>query len=127
MAMVEFHQSNIKVLTADNFDQIISDHDIVLIDFWARWCHPCLVFAEVFESVAARYEDCLFAKVDIEKETVLAADFQIRSIPYLAILRQGVMVYANSGALPEAALIDLIEQAKKIDPDTLHSILIDKK
>lgn len=102
-------------LTKDNFGDVISKNDIVIIDFWAQWCGPCKAFSPIFEEVSKGYPEVLFAKVDIEHEQELAADFQITSIPMLMVLRQNVVVFAQAGVLPASALQDLIAQAKALD------------
>ncbi|MFF8605539.1 thioredoxin [Streptomyces sp. NPDC015346] len=107
-------------LTKENFDQIVSDNDFVLIDFWASWCGPCRQFAPVFEAASQRHEDLVFAKVDTEAQQELAAAFEIRSIPTLMIVRENVAVFAQPGALPEAALEDVIGQARKLDMDEVR-------
>ncbi|MFF3314872.1 thioredoxin [Streptomyces sp. NPDC003035] len=107
-------------LTKDNFDQIVSDNDFVLIDFWASWCGPCRQFAPVFEAASERHEDLVFAKVNTEAQQELAAAFEIRSIPTLMIVRENVAVFAQPGALPEAALEDVIGQARKLDMDEVR-------
>jgi thioredoxin 1 len=107
-------------LTKENFDQTVQDNDFVLIDFWASWCGPCRQFAPVYEKAAEENPDLVFAKVDTEAEPELAAAFNIQSIPTLMIVRDRVAVYAQPGALPEAALTDLIGQARRLDMDEVR-------
>jgi thioredoxin 1 len=107
-------------MTAENFDETVTGNDFVLVDFWAGWCAPCRMFAPVFERVSANHADIVFAKVDTEAQQELAAAFEIRSIPTLMIVRENVAVFAQPGALPEAALEDVIGQARKLDMDEVR-------
>lgn len=108
-------------LTAETFQQTVEGEGIVLVDWWASWCGPCLAFAPVFESVAARNPDITFAKVDTEAENELAGAAGIQSIPTIMAFRDGVLVFRQSGALPEAALDDLIAQVRALDMDEVRA------
>ncbi|MET7358670.1 thioredoxin [Streptomyces sp. NPDC005562] len=107
-------------LTKENFDQTVTDNGFVLIDFWAEWCGPCKQFAPVYEKAAEANPDLVFAKVDTEAQPELAQAFNIQSIPTLMIVRDQVAVFAQPGALPEAALTDVIGQARNLDMDDVR-------
>jgi thioredoxin 1 len=107
-------------LTAGNFEQTVTDHDIVLVDFWASWCGPCRMFGPVFERVSERHPDLAFAKVDTEAQQELSAVFGITSIPTLMVVRDKVVVFSQAGALPEKALEQVVEQTRALDMDEVH-------
>lgn len=107
-------------LTAENFDEQVASHEMVLVDFWAGWCGPCRAFAPVFEDASAAHPDILFGKVDTEAEQELATGFGIMSIPTLMLFRDEIVIYAQPGALSAGGLEELLLQAKALDMDDVR-------
>lgn len=104
-------------LTGETFEKVVDSEGIVLVDYWAAWCGPCRQFAPVFEAASDRHDDVVFAKVDTEAETEIARQANISSIPTLMAFRDGILVFAQSGVLPAAALDELVGKVRDLDMD----------
>ena len=105
----------------DNFEQTISGEGIVLVDWWAAWCGPCRAFAPVFENASQEHTDITFAKVDTAAQPELSAAARITSIPTLMAFRDGILVFSQPGALPPAALAQLITAVRDLDMDEVRA------
>lgn len=114
-------------LTQDNFDDVVTGNDTVIIDFWAPWCGPCRGFAPVFEQAAEKHPDIVFAKLNTDEVPEIAQQFAIRSIPTLMVFREKVILYANPGAMPAAQFDQLISQVREVDMEKVHAELAAQK
>jgi thioredoxin 1 len=107
-------------LTKDNFEDVVTKNEIVIIDFWAPWCGPCKGFAPVFEAASEKHKDVVFAKVNTDEEQALAGHFAIRSIPTIMVFREQVILFSQAGALPADALESVLSQARDLDMKQVH-------
>ena len=107
-------------LTKDNFEEVVTNNEFVIVDFWAPWCGPCRSFAPTYKKVSEDHPDVVFAKVNTEDEQEIAGHFQIRSIPTLMIFRDKIIIFSEAGALPESGFRELVNKAGELDMDEVR-------
>jgi thioredoxin 1 len=110
-------------LTSETFEDTVTGEGITLVDWWASWCGPCRMFAPVFEAASEKHQDVTFGKIDTEDQQELAGAARITSIPTLMAFRDGILVYSRPGALPAAALEQIIQAVRDLDMDDVRAQL----
>jgi thioredoxin 1 len=108
-------------IDAENFEDTITENDIVLVDFWADWCGPCKRFEPIYDKASDEYGDIVFAKLDTEENQMLTGQLGIEGIPTLMAFREGVLVFNQAGALPAPALKQVIDAVKGLDMEEVHA------
>jgi len=119
--------ATVNLASVEELQTTIDKNDIVLIDFWADWCGPCKMFGPTYEKVSESYPDMVFAKCNTEEAQTLAGAFGIQSIPTLGIFREKILVFLQAGALPEAALNDIISKVKELDMEDVRTKIAEEQ
>jgi thioredoxin len=114
-------------LTKENFEKVITESPMVIVDFWAPWCGPCRGFAPIFEQASDSHADVVFGKINSDDEQELAGAFNIRSIPTLMVFREKVVLFQQAGARPASALEQVITQAKALDMAKVHQEIAERE
>jgi thioredoxin 1 len=112
-------------ITKDNFEEIVTNNAMVILDFWAAWCGPCKAFAPTFEAASEKYPEVVFGKINTEEQQELAGQFQIRSIPNVMLFREQIVLFTQPGAMPAAGIDSVIEQARALDMDKVRAEIAD--
>ena len=109
-----------QALSKENFEQVVTGNDTVIVDFWAPWCGPCRAFAPTYEATSEKHPGIVFGKVNTEDEPELAGQFDIRSIPTLMVFREKVLLFSQPGSLPASALESIIKKVQELDMAQVH-------
>ena len=114
-------------LTIGNFEKTVEENDILFVDFWASWCGPCRQFAPTYEAASEANPDIAFGSVNTEEEQELAGGFRVNWIRYLMAFRDGILVFAQPGALPPPALDQVISAVRALDMDDVRAKIAAKQ
>ncbi len=114
-------------LTAENFNQYVEKDGVLVIDWWAPWCGPCRTFGPIYDKASEKHADVTFGKVNTEEQPELAGTFQIQAIPTLMVFRDQLLVFARPGAIPAAALDEIIGQVRALDMDDVRKKMAEEE
>jgi thioredoxin 1/thioredoxin 2 len=126
---VNFPESSMSCIeiTEENFNEVVDNNPIVILDFGATWNGACRSFEPIFEAASRRHADITFGNINTDTQTSLATSFLISSLPTLTVIRDRVIVFRQAAALPENSLEQLIETIKTLDMDVIRSRLSRRK
>jgi thioredoxin 1 len=110
-----------RTATAETFNDLLAEHDIILLDFWADWCGPCHQFSPIFEQASDRHDDVAFAKVNVDEQQELAATFGVRSIPSVVAIRERVVLFNQPGVLPGEAVDEILDRVRELDMEQVRA------
>jgi len=111
----------VQTINTADFEQTVIDNDIVVVDFWATWCQPCIKFAPVFEKMSDKHSDATFARLDIDQNTDLATQLGVTAVPTLMAFRERVLVFNQAGALNGPQLDEVLTKVKELDMEQVHA------
>lgn len=114
-------------LTKENFESTLKGNSLVILDFWADWCGPCKTFGPIFERASENNTDVVFGKINTEVEQEISAALGIRSIPTTMIFRDNILLFNQSGVLPEAGISQILDKARALDMDSVRAEMAEQK
>ena len=92
------------IVTDANFDTVIAENSLVLVDFWAEWCGPCKKLSPILDEISQE-ENLLVAKVNIDDNPIKPKDYSVASVPTMILFKDGKPVTTIIGAKPKHILL----------------------
>ena len=100
----------VKIITKQNFQEVINTDKPVLVDFWASWCGPCMMMSPIVDDIAEENPQYVVGKVNVDDELELAQQFGITSIPTLLVFKNGKLANQKIGVTPKSDIIAMLEE-----------------